>query len=101
MKKEKNPFFKLHKNGWGTPYSINSLFSELFRKFGEVFSEVFEIIWHVFWRCLGGFRQVWGGKNYLYLHSKTYKTLEEEKYYIYIYICIRIFKIFINILFTE
>ena len=49
---------------FSTPYSMNSLFSEFFRKFGGVFWGVFEIIWGhirgVFWRCfrrfLEGFR---------------------------------------------
>ena len=37
-----------------TPYSMNSLFSELFRKFGGVFLEVCETISGGIWEVLGG-----------------------------------------------
>ena len=61
-----------------TPYSINSLFGEFFRKFGGVFLGVFETIYggylEGFWRRLGGIWEVFGGKAYHYLtYKKTTK----------------------------
>ena len=37
-----------------TPYSMNSLFSELFTKFGRVFLEVCETISRGIWEVFGG-----------------------------------------------
>ena len=37
-----------------TPYSMNNLFSELFRKFGGVFLEVRETICGDIWQVFGG-----------------------------------------------
>ena len=58
-----------------------SLFSELFKKFGRVLLEVFKTIygsiWGVCWRCLGGFLEVIGGKNYYYLtYKQIYKLIK-------------------------
>ena len=57
-------------NTFSTPYSMNSLFSELFRKFGGVFLEGFETISGWIWEVSTGKIK----ENYAETNQKKYQN---------------------------